>query len=218
MLIEQKHVAQFKQLNLWVMRSLGTAPELLLIESYAEGKSKAIDDYQDWKADDLLKLMAADPKFSEVDIKELFWVSRDNIVEQMSGLSLVSTRVRSIFNKAYNASSDTVRENVCANDIAEMPESDIEELFDLVDSKILTDPTARDGFVVYYFCVRHGIGRAYNRLLEVLGRVDTTKIPFSLGNKFRDILCQYSQDRKLTVLLEKNTKLMRSITGNDQRQ
>ena len=65
-----------------------------MIEDYADGKSKDLGEHQDWNSPDLMKLVSETPKFSEVDMKELFWVSRDIIVEQMSGLSLVSTRVR----------------------------------------------------------------------------------------------------------------------------
>ena len=56
--------------------------------------------------------------------------------------------------------------------------------------------------------------RAYNRLLEILGRIDVSKIPFSLGGKFKDILRQYNQDAKLQALLAKNGRLMRSIDSN----
>ena len=166
-----------------------------------------------WNTPDLLKLMSADPKFSDVDLKELFWVSRDNIVEQMSGLSLISTRVKSVFNKAYNAGSDTILENVCRNEISAMAESDINEFFDLVDSKILTDPTEKDSFAIYYFCIMHNIEQAYKRLIDVLGRIDVTKMTYSLGNKFKKILERYNQDKKLIDLLSKNGRLMRSITG-----
>ena len=213
MLIEQKHIEQFKQLNDWVMNNPGIAPELLAIESYADGKTSDIGDYKTWNTPDLLKLMSADPKFSDVDLKELFWVSRDNIVEQMSGLSLISTRVKSVFNKAYNAGSDTILENVCRNEISAMAESDINEFFDLVDSKILTDPTEKDSFAIYYFCIMHNIEQAYKRLIDVLGRIDVTKMTYSLGNKFKKILERYNQDKKLIDLLSKNGRLMRSITG-----
>ena len=213
MLIEQKHENQFKQLGSWVMGNVGVAPELLAIESFAEGKTTELGDYKDWNIAELLKLIASDPKFSEVDMRELFWVSRDNIVEQMSGLSLISSRVRNVFNCIYSAASDNIRENVCKEKIAIMPESDLDELFDLIDAKILTDPAQKDGYSVYYFCIKNEINNAYKRLLEVLGRIDMRKIPFSLGNKFKDILQKYNQDAKLRKLLEKNSRLTRSIDG-----
>ena len=214
MLIEQKHVEQFKQLNSWVMSNLSTPPELRVIEDYADGKGEELGEHQDWNNPDLIKLVSEAPKFSEVDMRELFWVSRDIIVEQMSGLSLVSTRVRGVFNRAYNASTDNVRENVCKNEVAAMSANDLEELFDLIDSKILTEPTEKEGYNVYFFCIMHGVERAYMRMLGVLGRIDTTKIPYSLGNKFKAILVRYNRDKKLTELLEKNKRLMRSINGN----
>lgn len=214
MLIEQKHEDQFKQLNSWVMSDPSTPPELRVIEEYADGKSKDLGEYQDWNSPDLMKLVSETPKFSEVDMKELFWVSRDIIVEQMSGLSLVSTRIRSVFNHAYNASTDTVRENVCKNEIAELSSNDLEELYDLIDSKILTEPTDKEGYSLYYFCIMHEIERAYIRMLSTLGRIDTSKIPYPLGNKFKAILEKYNNDKKLMELLEKNKRLMRSINGN----
>ena len=214
MLIEQKHEDQFKQLNSWVMSNPSTPPELRVIEEYADGKCKDLGEHQDWNSPDLMKLVSETPKFSEVDMKELFWVSRDIIVEQMSGLSLVSTRIRSVFNHAYNASTDTVRENVCKNEIAELSSNDLEELYDLIDSKILTEPTDKEGYSLYYFCIMHEIERAYIRMLSTLGRIDTSKIPYPLGNKFKAILEKYNNDKKLMELLEKNRRLMRSINGN----
>ena len=95
-----------------------------------------------------------------------------------------------------------------------MPMNDLEELFDLIDSKILTEPTEKEGYNVYYFCIMNEIERAYMRMLGVLGRIDVTKIPYSLGNKFKAILEKYNSDKKLTELLEKNERLMRSINGN----
>ena len=94
-----------------------------------------------------------------------------------------------------------------------MSSNDLEELYDLIDSKILTEPTDKGGYTVYYFCIMHEVERAYIRMLSALGRIDTSKIPYSLGNKFKAIL-EYNNDKKLMELLEKNKRLMRSINGN----
>lgn len=47
--------------------------------------------------------------------------------------------------------------------------------------------------------------------LEILSRIDTSKIPFSLGSKFKDILEKYGNDQKLVKLIERNDRLMNSI-------
>ena len=215
MLIEQKHIDQFKQLNAWVMGSKGVPKELKEIEAYADDQKKDISQYQDWNNQELLKLISAEPKFSEVDMKELFWVSRDNLVDEMSGLSLISTRVKTVFNNAYNAASDNIREDAVKNEVKGMAANELEEFYDLLDSKLLMAADDKNAYSVYYFCIMNDAERAYQRLLEVLPRINIASISFSLGNKFKDILAKYGDDKKLKEMLKVNTKLMRAIEGND---
>ena len=215
MLIEQKHIDQFKQLNAWVMGSKGVPKELKEIEDYADDQKKDISQYKDWNNQELLKLIAAEPKFSEVDMKELFWVSRDNLVDEMSGLSLISTRVKTVFNNAYNAASDNIREDAVKNEVKGMAANELEEFYDLLDSKLLMAADDKNAYSVYYFCIMNDAERAYQRLLEVLPRINIASISFALGNKFKDILAKYGDDKKLKEMLKVNTKLMRAIEGND---
>ena len=215
MLIEQKHIDQFKQLNAWVMGSKGVPKELKEIEAYADDQKKDISQYQDWNNQELLKLITAEPKFSEVDMKELFWVSRDNLVDEMSGLSLISTRVKTVFNNAYNAVSDNIREDAVKNEVKGMAANELEEFYDLLDSKLLMAADDKNAYSVYYFCIMNDAERAYQRLLEVLPRINIASISFSLGNKFKDVLAKYGDDKKLKEMLKVNTKLMRVIEGND---
>lgn len=216
MLIEQKHFEQFKQLSVWVMSNNSVPTELLEIEAYAEDQSKDISGHQEWNNHDLLQLMNTDPKFSEVDMKELFWVSRDNLVDEMSGLSLISTRVKTIFSDAYGAASDTIREKICVESVKELPTSDVEDLYNLLDAKLLMAANDKNAYSVYYFCIMNDVERAYIRLVEVLSRINTQKIPFSLGNKFKDILEKYCEDKKLKDMLKVNVQLTRAIDGKQK--
>lgn len=215
MLIEQKHIEQFKQLNAWVMGSKGVPKELKEIEAYADDQKKDISQYQDWNNQELLKLVATEPKFSEVDMKELFWVSRDNLVDEMSGLSLISTRVKTVFNNSYNAASDNIREDAVKNEVKGLAANELEEFYDLLDSKLLMAADDKNAYSVYYFCIMNDAERAYQRLLEVLSRINIASISFALGNKFKDVLAKYGNDKKLKEMLKVNTKLMRAIDGND---
>lgn len=217
MLIEQKHLEQFRQLNAWVMNNKGIPKELVAIEAFAEDNTKDISGYQDWKSQDLLKLVSTDPKFSTVSLKELFWVSRDNIVNEMSGLSLVSSRVKTVFSNAYEAASDKIRENTCGNEVKGLSETDIEDFYDLLDSKLLMAASDKNAFSVYYFCIMQDVSRAYNRLLDILSRIDVKQISFALSNKFEDILNRHGNDKKLLDMLKANEKLMRAIEDNNKK-
>lgn len=216
MLMEQKHLDQFKQLNSWVVSNKGVPTELKVLEKCADEGTVDMEPLQDWNSPDLLQLLATEPKFSEVAMKELFWVSRDNLIDEMSGLSLMSTRVKNIFNNAYSAASDTIREEICKVDVKGLSAKDIEDFFDLLESKLLLAANDKNAYHVYYFCIMHDIPRAYTRWMEILQRIDVTQIPFSLGNKFNDILGRYGEDKKLLNLLKKNVQLMRAMERGDE--
>ena len=68
MLIEQKFIDQFKQLNTWVMSSIDSPKELIDIEKYANAETNDIADYKDWNSPDLLQIVRTEPKFSSVNM------------------------------------------------------------------------------------------------------------------------------------------------------
>ena len=144
-------------------------------------------------------------------MSELFWVSRDNLVDQMSGVALIPPHVKNVFNKIYNADSDSIRKNMCKTEITGLSSEGIKDIFTLLDAKLLTSVTDKNAYGVYYYCILNDIAGAYESFLEILSRIDTSKIPFSLGSKFKDILDKYGSDKKLITLIERNNRLMNSI-------
>ena len=155
MLIEQKFIDQFKQLNTWVMSSIDSPKELIDIEKYANAETNDIADYKDWNSPDLLQIVRTEPKFSSVNMRELFWVSRDNIIDEMSGMSLISSRVKAIFNKAYNATTDPICKEYCEKELSILSVVDLHDIFDLLDAKILLNPKDKKAYTIYYFCIRY---------------------------------------------------------------
>ena len=132
----------------------------------------------------------------------------------MSGLSLVSSRVKTVFSNAYEAATDKIRENICGKEVKGLSETDIEDFYDLLDSKLLMAASDKNAFSVYYFCIMKDVPRAYNRLLDILSRIDAKQISFALVNKIEDILNRYGNDKKLLDILKANEKLMRAIEDN----
>jgi len=211
MLIEQKYMNQFKILNRWIMGNNSVPSELKDLEKLSEGSLKDIDTYSDWNNKDLLLLIGTEPKFSTVDMKQLFWVSRDNIIDEMSGLTLISTRLKSIFNSLYSAASDPIRESEYDKHISNLTQNELHDIYNLIDAKILTDEKDKKAYCVYYCMIMKDSSDAYNRFLELLARINMRSIPFSLGGKFRDILSKFHNDKKLLDLITINERLMKAI-------
>lgn len=211
MLIEQNSLDRFNQLNSWAMSSHDTPKEILALEAIVDAGDKDFGEYKEWNSLELKQIFASEPKFSQVDMRELFWVSRDNLVDQMSGVALIPPHVKNIFNKTYNADSDIIRKNMCKTEIAGLSPEGIKDIFTLLDAKLLTSVTDKNAYGVYYYCILNDMPGAYESFLEILSRIDTSKIPFSLGSKFKDILNKYGSDKKLITLIERNNRLMNSI-------
>lgn len=188
MLIEQNSLDRFNQMNSWAMSSHDTPKEILELEAIVDAGNNDFGKYKEWNTFELKQIFASEPKFSQVDMRELFWVSRDNLVDQMSGIALIPPLVKSIFNKAYNADSDSIRKKICNTEIVKLSPEGIKDIFTLLDAKLLTSAADKNAYGVYYYCVLNNIAGAYESFLEILSRIDTSKIPFSLGSKFKDIL------------------------------
>lgn len=100
---------------------------------------------------------------------------------------------------------------MCKTEITGLSSEGIKDIFTLLDAKLLTSVTDKNAYGVYYYCILNDIAGAYESFLEILSRIDTSKIPFSLGSKFKDILDKYGSDKKLITLIERNNRLMNSI-------
>lgn len=211
MLIEQQHIDQFKQLNRWVMSAASTPMELLDIETYAQSDRNDDFKYKEWNHPELLQIMADEPLLSSVDLRELFWVSRDNIIDEMSGISLIPSKIRIAFKNASEAASENIREKTIRKEVSQMSQEELKDFFDLTDKQIMTDPKSKNGYCVYLACDKEGIDGAYLRFSGVLSRIDTTQIPFSLGNRFKTCLESHNNDARLWGLLVKNSALKRTI-------
>lgn len=211
MLIEHKYIEQFKKLNSWVMTSMNTSLELLELEELSKDLKEWPKEYSDWNQRDLKFIVSTEPKFSLVDMKQLFWVSRDNIIDQMSGVSIISARLKSAFNSVYNAQSDNIIKNKIHDNFTTFSAEELSDIYELIDEKILINPKDNKAYNVYIYSILNDITGAYNRFLDILSRIDTKQISMALGNKFKDILSKYNGDTKLKLLIRDNKALMNTI-------
>lgn len=210
MLIEQKDLNLFKQLNNWVMSEPSTPKELISIENFAQSDRSGDFEFNEWNQTDLLQIISEDPLFSKVDMKELFWVSRDKIINEMSGISLIPSRIRMIFKDAYD-STDKICNQIIQDKVLKMDKDDLSDFFNLLDAQITIDPKAKNGYSIYCACDNLNVTGAYERLSNILSRIDVRQIPMSLGNKFHDLLNRHDNDGSLRNKLSGNQKLIKAI-------
>ena len=211
MLLEYKHEKLFNELCEWVFNQPTTPSELLLMEKAIVGeKSGKYPENKDWEQTDVKALLGINPLFSSVNLKELFWVSRDKLSDIIGGTSLYSAKVKDVFKRAYNHTSDSILKAICTNEICKLSADDSHDFFEQLDNMIITKPDEKSGYNVYLFCIENKVEGAYTKFLGILKRIGAQKIPFSLGNKFNDILKIYP-DKELREIISSNKKLLNAI-------
>lgn len=210
MLLEQQYINLFKELNGWTMSYDGSENKIATLEQAVESGNFP-DDMTEWNITGVKSLIEKEPKFSSVDMKELFWVSRDNIIDAMSGTTLIPIKVKRLFNESYNAASENILKRLCEGQVKQLSAEDLRDYYSLLEEKTLSNPNDKRCYHIYYFCIVCEVEQAYQRFLGILRRIDTQSIPFSLGNKFNDIFEKYNQDGELLKLINSNKQLIKSI-------
>ena len=124
----------------------------------------------------------------------------------IGGTSLYSTKSKEIFKRAYNHTSDSILNTICSNEISILSADDSRDFFEQLNEMIITNPEDKKGYNVYLFCIENRIEGTYTKFLNILKRIDVKKIPFSLGNKFNDVLKKYP-DKELLEVISKNKNL-----------
>lgn len=210
MLIEQKYEDLFKQLHEWTFSSNGHPKEVVELEKFADGDKNAEIPKGEWRQSEVLFLLSIEPKFSKLDLRELYWVSRDKLKDVMGGSSLIPIRVKKEFEKAIGASSHNILKNICKNSVKNLSSSDLLDFYGLLDNYILVHPKDNAGYTVYYFCIDASVDMAYDKFINILMRVDIKIVPFSIGNLICDISKKFN-DKKLMDLISQNPRLKTAV-------
>jgi len=211
MLLEYKHEKLFNELCEWVFNQPTTPSELILMEKAIAGEKTGIyPENNEWEQTDVKTLLGINPLFSSVNLKELFWVSRDKLSDIIGGTSLYSAKVKDVFKRAYNYNSDSILKKICVDEIAQLSADDSHDFFEQLDEMIINKPNEKNGYNVYFFCIENNIEGAYAKFVGILDRIDVQKIPFSLGNKFNDIMKMHP-DKKIMEIISSNKKLSNAI-------
>lgn len=210
MLLETSHSLLFKQLYKWSVTSKGYPNEIKELEEQAKKGYIDIEKYKDWNTPDIKELLLMEPLFSSIDLREIYWVSRDMLLDGMGGISMVSQKVRLIFEKLCNSSSNTIIENICQQDVKHLTGYELKSFYDLLDGKLMATADEQQAYNIYYYVIKAGTDDAFLHFLDTFSKT-AIKAPISISNIMKNLLDKYPSDKKLEVLIRKNSKLSKMV-------
>lgn len=216
MLLEISHSQLFTQLNEWTIADKGHSIEIVELEKESKNDNIDIEKFRDWNFDDVKELLNMEPLFSSTDLREIYWVSRDKLIDGMGGTTLVPSRIKQLFNSVYTAMSDSIIQNKCSSQVRILNAEDLESFYELLDDKMLTESDKKQPYVIYYYMIETETDRAYSCFLKIFSRI-VEKAPFSISNYMKKLLENHNKDSDLIQILRRN-KLLFNASGLSQRK
>lgn len=205
MLLETSHNDLFSELNSWSIEAKGHSKQIQLLEEAAKEDNLQKCDFPNWNFEDVKGLLLMEPYFSSTDLREIFWVSRDKLIDGMGGVTLIPKRIKEIFNDIYNASSEPIMNQKCKI-LKSLKGEEIDNLYDLLYHKALTDSELKTPYKMYYYLIENNVDKAYEKFLNSFETI-VEKAPISVANDIRNILSKHNDDKRLVNLILKNKRL-----------
>lgn len=213
MLLEMSHPTLFTQLSEWTMKDKnGRSNNLVELEEEAKSGNIKNEKYKEWDRGDVKSLLSMDPLFSSTDLRDIYWVSRDMLVDGMGGVSLIPTRIKNLFQRMFESGSDTTIKEISNTEVKQLNTHDLRDIYELLDNKILVDTTSRVPYVIYYYLIEAGVEDAYNSFIDIFTRVGS-KAPLSISNYIKKLLEHNNNDPELVSLIGQNKKLSGFVFG-----
>lgn len=215
MLLEYAEVKRFRELYELQAGENGHPTLLRQIEAHV-GEDKPLENVSaEWNAARLRRWAAMEPKLSEVDLSDYFWLARDRLASTLSGLTLVPPAVRRILDALL---VDTSR-RASAPLAKDLAADELVALHGLITRHIQRSPEQKNGYDAFRALIEAGVesGKAFS---EVLIAVPLAKVPpalhadLALLIKSRGDLAATFQPVLARFAAAKDTKIGKAATAS----
>lgn len=187
MVLEYSAPSLFRKIFDWQVSQQGEPKELKQLEEFAEVEN--LDGIKsnfsaDWASEKITVWLNVEPKLSGVDLRDYYWISRDQLTGAISGSSLIPVHIRSLFKELINHGSGKILNITVKTEIKEkLSGPDLESLYSLLEKELSKAPENADLHKVFIELIAQNLYDSLKSYCRVIKRVDNNKIPFSLSNQ-----------------------------------
>jgi predicted KAP-like P-loop ATPase len=137
MLLEYFNGKLFNKLNDIQSENDGIARELKLLESnLIDGELiEELDNFKEWNNNEqIINWIKLEPRLSEIDLRDYFWLARDKTGSTLSNVHMVSPKIQHIYKGLITDNSSSIR--VSLEEAKKLEEPELHELYNLFESNI----------------------------------------------------------------------------------
>lgn len=218
MVLEYSSQSLFRQIYEWQSSQKGEPAEIIDLELLvSENKVKEIKDKYTsaWGTDKVLRWLNSEPKLTNVDLRDYYWITRDQLTTSISGSSLISPHIRSLIKKLIEPVSGTALTRTVTNEIKDkLSEGDYETLISLLEKELTKAPEKTEihqAFIELIAGNSPNIIEAYKRTIK---KVDNNKIPFNLHNDYKLVESRNPEIKTLYKIFTKESQIYKAINND----
>lgn len=217
MVLEYANPDLFRKLYEWQAQQHGIAKEIVEMEALSlliNCKEEIKNTHGiDWTTDKMIKWLKVEPKLNGVDLRNYYWISRDQLTSSISGASLIPEYIRNLFSKLVGFGSAKILASIVTNDILPLNENEIDlnKLFILLESEITKSPQNDELHKIFIELMQNNIVHSLSTYERIVNNIDNKLIPFSLANNFKTAATKNGEIEKIFNLFESNSKISKAL-------
>jgi len=192
MLLEYSEIRLFRQLFDWQLNQDGIPKEIQNLEEICNGENlgkelEEIDNagFNDWSKDKIIKWLQIEPKLSEIDLRDYFWISRDKISTSISASSLIPPIVKSLFKELNQEMPTGTRKEIFNDKFHSLISLEKDAFLNLLSNNVKKNPKEKIGFDIFNLLVDENIENVTSYYIETLKTLNKNEIEASVGVSMR---------------------------------
>lgn len=193
MILEYTELPLFVKLYEWQSTKDGRPNQILELETECSKSSEADfkeylskSDYSNWNKDKVVKWLKVEPNLSEIDLRDYFWISRDNISSTIAGASLIPPIIKSTYNK-LNQEGLPVKatKSIIRKDVMLLNESELNQFLEFAVAMAQRNQESTLSYKLFQFMIEEGVNGSDESYKYLLNLIDLEKVPPAIGVDLR---------------------------------
>jgi len=211
MILEYSELPLFKQIYNWQIAQEGMPLQIKELEtscengSIIEKKERLEPKYSKWVREKIIKWLTVDPKLQDIDLRDYFWISRDQISSSILGASLVPPIVKSLFNKLNQANLPAkASKNIINTEVKILEEAEIAHFLVFTSSMLKKNKDQKRLYDIFHYLIEEGIEEAEKYYKEALINITNKGLEAAIGNNLKRINVSQSFKKFLNDFFKDN--------------
>jgi predicted KAP-like P-loop ATPase len=214
MVLEYAQPDLFRKLYVWQASQQGEPKEISELEELAVkgDKEKIKQSYSEWSNDKIIKWLNVLPKLSKIDLRNYYWVSRDQLTSSISGASLIPEHIRSLFKKLVDHGSAKILAAAITKEVITInSDTDLENLLMLLEKELIKSPEKDGLHEIAIESMQQNVPKSIAMYSRVIKQVDNKVIPHHLHNQLKTAAAKNQDIKPVIKLFSSDSKIGKAL-------